>query len=86
MFSSVFLTLVTEETKVLLYFLVFALNFTVSFRMIDSSEASVDTKTLVESAHESGCKLRIAIGEYFLWDFIKVKDIPVVKIGSALGC
>jgi hypothetical protein len=85
MFSPVFLTFVTEETKVLFYFLVLALDFTVSFGVVGSNEASFDTKTLIESTHKSGRKLRTAIRNNFLQDSVKVEDIPVVKIGSALG-
>jgi hypothetical protein len=86
MFGPVFLTFVTEETEVLLYFLVLALDFAISFEMIGSSEAGFNTKTLIESMHESGCKLRTTIGEDFLWDSVKTEDIPVVKIGRALSC
>jgi hypothetical protein len=85
MFSPIFLTLVTEEMKILLYFLVFALNFAVSFRMIGSSEASLNTKTFIESTHKLSRKLRTAIREDFLRDSVKAEDIPVVKIGSTLS-
>jgi hypothetical protein len=86
MFGLVFLTFVTEEIKVLFYFLVFALYFAISFRIIGSSEASFDTKMFVESAHKSGRKLRAAVGEDFLRDSVKTEDVPIVKIGSILGC
>jgi hypothetical protein len=85
MFGSVFLMFVTEETEILLYFLVLALNFAISFRMIGSSEASLDTKTFVESVHELDRKLKTAIREDFLRDSVKTEDIPVVKIGSSFG-
>jgi hypothetical protein len=85
-FSPVFLTFVTKESKVLLYFLVFMLNFAITFRVIDSSEASFDTKTLVESIHKLGCKLQTTIGEDFLWSSVEAEDVPIVKIGSALSC
>jgi hypothetical protein len=84
-FGPVFLIFVTEETKVLLDFLVLALNFAITFKMIGSGEAGFDTKTFVESTHESGRKLRTTIGKNFLWDSVKAEDIPIVKIGSALG-
>jgi hypothetical protein len=84
-FGLVFLTFVTEETKVLLYFLILALHFAISFRMIGSSEASLNTKTFIESTHKSGRKLGAAIREYFLWNPVKVEDIPIVKVSSALG-
>jgi hypothetical protein len=69
----------------LLYFLVLALDFAVSFRMIGSSEASLDTKMFVESAYESGRKLGATIGEDFLRDSVKVEDIPIMKIGSTFS-
>jgi hypothetical protein len=84
-FGPVFLTFVTEETKVLLYFLILALHFAISFRMIGSSEAGLNTKTFIESTHKTGRKLRAAIGEDFLWDSVEAEDIPVVKIGSAFS-
>jgi hypothetical protein len=84
-FGPVLLTLVTEETKVLLNFLILALNFAVIFRMVGSSEASFNTKMLVESTHELSCKLGTTIGEDFLWDSVKAEDIPVVEVGSALS-
>jgi hypothetical protein len=65
-FGLVFLTFVTEEMKVLFYFLVFALNFAISLRMVGSSEAGLNTKMLVESTHKLGCKLWTAIREDFL--------------------
>jgi hypothetical protein len=85
MFGSVFLTFVTEETEVLLYFLVLALDFAISFGMIGGSEAGLDTKMFVEGTHELGRKLGATIGEDFLRDSVKTEDIPVVKIGSAFG-
>jgi hypothetical protein len=68
MFGPVFLSFVIEEAEVLFYFLVLTLDFAISFRMIGSSETGFDTKTLVESTHESGRKLRTTIGEDFLRD------------------
>jgi hypothetical protein len=62
----VFLIFVTEEMKVLFYFLVLALDFTISFRVVASSETSFNTKMLIESSHELGCKLQTAIREDFL--------------------
>jgi hypothetical protein len=84
-FGPVFLMFVTEESKILLHFLVLALNFAISFRVIGSSEASFDTKTFVESTHESGCKLWAIIREDFLWDSVKMEDILIVKIGSTFS-
>jgi hypothetical protein len=85
MFGPVFLSLVIKETKILLYFLVLVLNFAIFFKMIDSSEASFDTKMLIESTYELGCKLWAVIGQDFLWDFMKMEDILIVKISSVLG-
>jgi hypothetical protein len=66
MFGLIFPMLVTEETKVLLNFLVLALNFAITFRMVGSSEAGFNTKTFIESMHELGHKLGTAIREDFL--------------------
>jgi hypothetical protein len=54
MFGSIFLTFVTEKTKVLLHFLVFVVNFAVTLRMVGSSETGLNTKMLVESTHKAG--------------------------------
>jgi hypothetical protein len=85
MFGPVFLMFVTEEMKVLLYFLVFVLDFAISFRMISSSEAGFDTKMFIKSTHESGCKLWTTIGEDFLWNSVEIEDVLIVKISSTLG-
>jgi hypothetical protein len=86
MFSPVFLTFVTEETKVLFYFLALALNFVVTFKVIGISESSFNTKVLIESTHKLGHKLWTAIEEDFLWNSVKMEDVLVVKIGSTFGC
>jgi hypothetical protein len=86
MFGPVFLMLVTEETKVLLNFLVLVLNFAVTFRVVGSSEAGLNTKSFVESTHELDRELGTMIGEDFFWNSIKAEDISVVKIGSVFGC
>jgi hypothetical protein len=85
MFGPIFLMFIIEEMKILFYFLVLALNFAISFRVIGGSEASFNTKTLIESTHKLGHKLWTAIGEDFLQDSVKIEDIPIVKIGSAFG-
>jgi hypothetical protein len=79
------LIFVTEKTEVLFYFLVLALNFAISFRMVGSSEASFDTKMLVESTYKLGHKLWTAIREDFFWNSVKIENIPVVKVSSALN-
>jgi hypothetical protein len=84
-FGPVFLIFVTEKTEVLFYFLVLALNFAISFRMVGSSEASFDTKMLVESTYKLGHKLWTAIREDFFWNSVKIENIPVVKVSSALN-
>jgi hypothetical protein len=86
MFSPIFLTFVTEETKVLLYLLIFALDFAISFRVIGSSEASFNIKMLIEGMHKSGCKLLAVIGEDLFWDFMKMEDVLIVKFYSTFGC
>jgi hypothetical protein len=84
-FSLVFLTFIIEETKILLYFLILALNFAVTFKVIGPSEAGFDAKMLVESTHKMGRKLGTVIREDFLRDSVKAEDIPIVKIGSILS-
>jgi hypothetical protein len=64
-FSPVFLTFVSSVTKILLYFLVLALDFAIFFRVIDSSEPSFNSKTFVESMYKLGSKLWPAIREDF---------------------
>jgi hypothetical protein len=54
--------------------------------MLGSSEASLNTKTLVEGMHELSCKLGTVIREDFLWNSMKTEDVLVVKIGSTLSC
>jgi hypothetical protein len=66
MFGPIFLMFVIEKTKILLNFLIHALDFAISFRVIGSSEASFNTKLFVESMHKLGCKLQAAIREDFL--------------------
>jgi hypothetical protein len=86
MFGPVFLTFVTEEMKILLYFLVLALDFAISFWVISSNEAGFYTKTFIECMHKLGHKLGAVIGEDFFRNSVKMEDIPIMKIGSALGC
>jgi hypothetical protein len=52
------LIFITEETKILFYFIVLSFDFTIIFRMVSSSEASFNTKIFVESMHELGYKLQ----------------------------
>jgi hypothetical protein len=62
----VVLLFITKQAKVLFNFLVLALHFAVILRMVGSSEAGLDTKTLVESSYKTGSKLWAAIREDFL--------------------
>jgi cellulose synthase/poly-beta-1,6-N-acetylglucosamine synthase-like glycosyltransferase len=68
------------------YFLVFVLNFTITFEVVGSSKAGLDTKMFIESTYRLGRKLWIAIREDFLWNFVEMEDIPIVKISSTLSC
>jgi hypothetical protein len=86
MFGPIFLMFVTEETEVLLNFLILALDFAITLGVISSSEASLDTKLFVECIYELGRELGTTIGENFLWNSVKAEDILVVKIGSTFGC
>jgi hypothetical protein len=85
MFGLVFLTFVIEEMKILLNFLVLALDFAVTFGMVGSCEASSNTKTFIESMHELGRELGTTIREDFLWDSMKAEDVSVMKISSAFS-
>lgn len=66
MIASIFLILVSEHLKVLLDILVLALNFAIALGVIGSSQASLNSKTLVEGAHKSSSKLWTMIGEDLL--------------------
>jgi hypothetical protein len=57
MLGPVFLIFVTEELEILFNFWVLTLNFAIFFKVVGSSETSLDTKTFIESSHESGRKL-----------------------------
>jgi hypothetical protein len=82
----VVLLFVAKQAKVLFDFLVLALYFAVTLRMVGSSKAGLDTKALVEGSHETGSKLRALIGEDLLWDSVKAEYVGVVDVSSTLGC
>jgi hypothetical protein len=82
----VVLPFITKQAKVLFNFLVLALYFAVTLRIVGSSEAGLDTKALVESSHETGSKLWATIGKDLLRDSMKTKYIGVVDVSGTLGC
>jgi hypothetical protein len=82
----VILPLFTKQAKVLFDFLVLALYFAVTLRMVGSSEAGLNTKALVESSHETGSKLQAAIREDLLWDSVEAEYIGVVDVCGTFGC
>jgi hypothetical protein len=86
MFSSVLLMVVTKEAYILFNFLVLTLGLALIFRILGNSEANLDSKVFIESAHELGCKLWSAVGEDFLQNFVEAEHISIVKISSTLSC
>jgi hypothetical protein len=82
----VILPFVTKQAKVLFNFLVLALYFAVTLRMVSSSKAGLDTKALVEGSHETDSKLRAPIGEALLRDPMKAEYIGVVDVSGTFGC
>jgi hypothetical protein len=81
----VVLPFITKQAKVLFDFLVLALYFAITLRMVGSSEAGLDTKVLVESSHKTSSKLRAAIGEDLLRDPMKAEYVGVVDVSGTLG-
>jgi hypothetical protein len=81
----VVLPFITKQAKVLFDFLVLALYFAVTLRMVDSSEGVFNTKTLVESSHKMGSKLRATIREDLLWNPMKAEYVGVVDVSGTLG-
>jgi hypothetical protein len=67
-------------------FLVLALYFAITLRMVGSSKAGFDTKALVEGSHKTGSKLRAPIGEDLLWDSVEPEYAGVVDVSGTLGC
>jgi hypothetical protein len=67
-------------------FLVLALYFAVTLRMVGSSKAGLDTKALVEGSHETGSKLRTLIREDLLQDSMEAEYIGVMDVGGTFGC
>jgi hypothetical protein len=82
----VVLLFIAKQAKVLFNFLVLALYFAVTLRMVGSSKAGFDTKALVEGSHETGSKLRTAIGEDLLRDSVEAEYVGVVDVSGTLGC
>jgi hypothetical protein len=66
-------------------FLVLALYFAVTLRMVGSSKAGLDTKALVEGSHETGSELRTPIRED-LRDSMEAEYIGVMDVGGTFGC
>jgi hypothetical protein len=82
----VVLPFVTKQAKVLFNFLVLALYFAVTLRMVGSSKAGLDTKALIEGSHETGSELQAPIGEDLLWDSVEAEYVGVVDVGGTFGC
>jgi hypothetical protein len=82
----VVLPFVTKQAKVLFDFLVLALYFAVTLRMVGSSKAGLDTKALVEGSHETGSELRAPIREDLLRDSMEAEYIGVMDVGGTFGC
>jgi hypothetical protein len=82
----VVLPFITKQAKVLFDFLVLALYFAVTLRMVGSSKAGLDTKVLVEGSHEMGSKLRAPIGEDLLRNSVEAEYIGVMDVGGTFGC
>jgi hypothetical protein len=82
----VVLLFIIKQAKVLFDFLVLALHFAVILRVVGSSEASLNTKALVEGSHKMGSKLWAMIGEDLLWNSMEVKYIKVVDVSGTFSC
>jgi hypothetical protein len=82
----VILPFITKQTKVLFDFLVLALYFAVTLRMVGSSKAGLNIKVLVESPHETGSELRAPIREDLLQDSMKAEYIGVIDVRGTFGC
>jgi hypothetical protein len=82
----VILPFIKKQAKVLFNFLVLALYFAVTLRMVGSSEAGLDTKALIEGSHETGSELRASIREDLLWNSVEAEYIEVVDVGGTFGC
>jgi hypothetical protein len=82
----VVLPFVAKQAKVLFDFLVLALYFAVTLRIVGSSKAGLYTKALVEGSHETGSKLRAPIREDLLRDSVEAEYIVVVNVGGTFGC
>jgi hypothetical protein len=83
---SVVLPFITKQAKVLFDFLILAFHFAVTLRMVDSSETGLNTKTLVESSHETSGELRTTIREDLFRNHIEAEYIGVVDVGDTFGC
>jgi hypothetical protein len=82
----VVLPFITKQAKVLFDFLVLALYFAVTLRMVGSSKAGLDTKALVEGSHETGSELRAPIGEDPLRDSVEAEYVGVVDVSGIFSC
>jgi hypothetical protein len=82
----VVLPFVAKQAKVLFDFLVLALYFAVTLRMVGSSKAGLDTKALIECSHETGSELRALIREDLFWYSVEAEYIGVVDVGGTFGC
>jgi hypothetical protein len=67
-------------------FLVLALYFAITLRMVGSSETGLNIKALVKGFHEMGSKLQAVIREDLFWNSMKVEYVGVIDISGTLGC
>jgi hypothetical protein len=81
----VVLPFVTKQAKVLFDFLVLALYFAVTLRMVGSSKTGLDTKVLIEGSHETSGEMRAPIGEDLLRDSVEAEYIGVMDVGGTFG-
>ena len=64
------LTLWDKEPKEFLYFLIFAFDFVIAFRMVGSCKSGFDAEALVKCSHVPDCKLGSTIWEDFLQEIV----------------
>ena len=78
MISSVVLTLVAEDVKVLFDFLIHTFGFTIALRVVSGSETCFDAEVLIQGSHETCCKLRAAIRVCLSRDAVESENVLVV--------
>ena len=84
MIYPVVLSLVTEQAKVGFDFLVFALNLTVTLRVVCGGEPMHDAKLFVQCLHKPRGKLWSAVRYNLTRYSVEIEDLTVVQICDAL--